>query len=274
MLRFFGIPLFLCLAPLWGAAQGDDKPTLISLDYCADQFVLGLADDAQILALSPDAESDFSYYREKAAGFVKVRMSAEDILAYAPDKVVRYYGGSSRDLDFFKRFGIEVVQINGDADGDWQTDFEDLRAATLAVGEAIGQTGRAEALVRRLSVDHSGQAREVIYFTPGGAVAGSGTMVGAIIEAAGLENGAGTAGWSILSLEELFFAPPEFALTAFFDFQAEKTSHWSAGGHPLMDRILANADTLALREDRVSCPSWLAGDEAADLSRQIKEAAK
>lgn len=31
-------------------------PTIVSLDYCADQFVLALADREQILALSKDAE--------------------------------------------------------------------------------------------------------------------------------------------------------------------------------------------------------------------------
>ena len=51
------------------AGEDVDHPQrIVSLDYCADQYVLKLADEEQILAISPDAVKDFSYMREAAAG--------------------------------------------------------------------------------------------------------------------------------------------------------------------------------------------------------------
>ena len=52
---------------------------IVSLDYCADQFVLGLAERRRILAVSPDADADFSYMRASAEGLRTVRPRAEDV---------------------------------------------------------------------------------------------------------------------------------------------------------------------------------------------------
>ena len=42
------------------AERGADAPRwIVSLDYCADQYVLKFADREDILALSPDAEKRF-----------------------------------------------------------------------------------------------------------------------------------------------------------------------------------------------------------------------
>ena len=64
-----GLAAFFLMV-LAGFAQAEPtRPTLVSLDYCADQFVLALADREQILAVSKDAERRFSHLREKAAAF-------------------------------------------------------------------------------------------------------------------------------------------------------------------------------------------------------------
>ena len=41
---------------------------IVSLDFCADQYVLKLADRESILAVSRDATKDFSFMREEALG--------------------------------------------------------------------------------------------------------------------------------------------------------------------------------------------------------------
>ena len=53
---------------------------IVSLDYCADQYVLGLVERSRILALSPDAGEDFSYLRAEAEGIPAIRPRAEDVL--------------------------------------------------------------------------------------------------------------------------------------------------------------------------------------------------
>ena len=84
---------------------------IVSLDFCADQYVLKLADREQILAVSPDAVREFSYIRETAQGLPTVRSVAEDVLILKPDLVVRSYGGGPKAGDFFERAGIPVLQV-------------------------------------------------------------------------------------------------------------------------------------------------------------------
>jgi iron complex transport system substrate-binding protein len=126
--------LYLWLA---GFAEAEPaRPTVISLDYCADQYVLALADRSQILALSKDSERAFSHLREKAAGIPKVRAAAEDVIALKPDIVLRSWGGDARALDLYDRLGIRTLELGyaGDIPGTAGL----LRAVAAELGRARG----------------------------------------------------------------------------------------------------------------------------------------
>ena len=85
----------LCAAISLPALAGPDRPSLVSLDYCADQFVLALADHDQIIGLSPDADAAHSFLREKAKGLPKTSASTEEVLQQKPDLVLRTWRGGS-----------------------------------------------------------------------------------------------------------------------------------------------------------------------------------
>ena len=94
--------LAACGQGLEPTASPSDRPMrIVSLDFCSDQYVLKLADRAQILALSPDAGREFSFMREAAAGLPTVRPVAEDVLILQPDLVIRSYGGGPKAGVFF-----------------------------------------------------------------------------------------------------------------------------------------------------------------------------
>ena len=94
------------------AVLADTVPTrVVSLDYCADQFVLKMLPRTRILAVSPDAGKHFSYMRASAGGIRTVRPVAEDVLTIEPDLIVRSYGGGTYAAMFFERAGIPVLQI-------------------------------------------------------------------------------------------------------------------------------------------------------------------
>ena len=85
-------------------AQGLDvteaaKPPLriVSLDMCADQYVLGLVARPQIAALSRSAMAPESYFRNRAKGIRLVNAEAEAILSLHPDLVIRTWGGDARN---------------------------------------------------------------------------------------------------------------------------------------------------------------------------------
>ena len=257
--------LFLLVAAPVAAAD-EVRPTVVSLDYCADQFVLGLADREQVRALSKDAERPFSFLRERAAGLPRVRALAEDVIALQPDIVVRSWGGDARALKFYERVGIRTVQIG------YASDMDGAARVTREVAAALGQTDRGEALVAAMPHAAPPTGRTALYVTPGGVSAGKGTMVDAIMHRAGLENAATGTGWYSLPLETLVMQPPGLALTAFFGFDDYAFDQWSVSRHPALAYALKDADQVAMTESRLTCPAWFVADEAHDVAAALDAA--
>jgi iron complex transport system substrate-binding protein len=237
----------------------------VSLDYCADQYVLELLPRDHILALSPDAEADFSYHRERAAGLDKVRPVAEDVIALEPGMVVRYYGGGPQALPFFERAGIPVVQVP------YANDLDGVRAATRTVARELGVRDEGEALVTTLdtrlaNVEPARPARRALYVTSGGATAGPGTLIHEVLLAAGLENFETEPGWHVVPLERLAYDGPDLVVASFFDGSAESTAYWSAMRHPVARRQLEGSRTLLLPGSWTACGAWFVLDAVEALA--------
>lgn len=246
------------------ASPNPARPTLVSLDYCADQFVLALADRDQIFALSKDSGRKFSHLRDMAAGIPKVRAAAEDVVALRPDIVVRSWGGDVRALSLYERFGIRTVQIG------YAEDVEGTAGLLRAVAAEIGAEARAEEILARRPPPAQPTGRRALYVTPGGVSAGQGTMIEAIMTRAGLENANTGFGWTSLPLESLALDPPALMLTAFFGFDDDATDRWSVSHHPVMRRLMAGAEVIPMDESRISCGAWFVAEEAADIAAALE----
>ena len=149
---------------------------IVSLDFCADQYVLKLADEAQILAISPDAVRDFSFMRDEAIGVPTVRPIAEDVLILKPDLVVRSYGGGPNAAAFFERAGIPVLQV-GWASSIHGEDMSAIPTITQQVADGLGQSERGAALVaeyheRLNTIKATATGKSTLYMTPAGVTSG------------------------------------------------------------------------------------------------------
>ena len=102
--------------------------------------------------------------------------------------------------------GLTVVQID-EADA-----FPGIRANIRKVAAALDEPAAGEALIARMDANLArsrgawGGAR-ALYLTPYGFTAGPGTLVGAMLDAAGLTNAAGGQGYSPVPLETLVLNP-------------------------------------------------------------------
>ncbi|MEZ6023735.1 MAG: hypothetical protein R3C16_10075 [Hyphomonadaceae bacterium] len=124
---------------LWRSAAAQPR-RIVSLDYCADQFVLALAERDQIAAPVSGARRDDSYYRDRADGVRQTRGSLEEVLALNPDLVVRNWGGPWNAQEIYARFGVPVLQV-GDA-----PDFPAARDDLMAP-RAIGNVEQGRAIL-------------------------------------------------------------------------------------------------------------------------------
>ena len=240
-----------------------DALRVLSLDQCADQYVLALGEGHE-LALSPRADDPDSWLGAEAAGHRRLRPTLESVVAYAPDVVVRYWGGEPRLLARLEARGVEVVTIE-DA-----TDFDGVRSAIREVALGLGVPGRGEALVARMDAtlaraapEPTAPERSALYLTAGGFTAGRGTLVDAILGAAGFANAAARPFFAPVSVERIALFPPARFVLGFFD---QVRGDWRGPGrHPVVRRAAHGKVAAHLPAAALTCPAWFAADAAAML---------
>lgn len=236
------------------APQGGPR-RVVSLDYCADQFVLELLPREAIRALSPDAGSAFSFWRARAAGLPTVRPVAEDVLALRPGVIVRSYGGGPKAAAFFEQAGVPVVQIG------FAGSIDEVKAGLQRVAAALGVAQRAQARIRELErrlarIERPERPPQALYLTPAGVTSGRGTLVDDILQAAGFENYQTRPGWHPLPLERLVYEDPDRVAAAFFGLPTNHADRWSATRHPVAQRTVRKRPVTMLEGAWTACGGW------------------
>ncbi|MEL7489889.1 MAG: ABC transporter substrate-binding protein [Pseudomonadota bacterium] len=234
--------------------QENSAPRVVSLDYCADQYVLKFVDRSQIAALSPDAEASFSYMRREAHGLPKVRPRAEDILILKPDIVVRSYGGGPTISRFLDRVGVKVVQIG------YASDLSSVETIILETAAQLDATKEGERTVQRmkdrLAALPEKPARKTLYMTSKGAAAGTRTLIDDLMTQAGLENFDRRAGWGVLPLERLAYEKPDLVATAYFETSDLVSDIWTPSRHPVAKRTLRDTPRVDIAGALTACSGW------------------
>ena len=255
------------------AAENNDSSNpirVVSLDYCADQFLLKLADPEQILALSPDAGASFSYLRDEAQDSPTVRPRAEELIALTPDLAIRSYGGGPRIASFLAAAGVQTHQLPwvNAIDGD---DANSVPGVIRGVAQAIGQEERGETLIaeyraRLAALPGRSGATTALYMTAGGATTGEGSLIHEMINAAGLSNFETRRGWHPLPLESLAYDQPDVAASAFFAGRNDHVMAWSSARHPIARDLRALPASVALDGASTACGGWFIADAMEALS--------
>lgn len=267
--RLLMVAALCALYPTVVPAQEQVPTRIVSLDYCADQFVLKLADRDRILAVSPNATADFSFMAEAAAGVATIRPVAEDILLAEPDLVVRSYGGGPQAKAFLERLGVPVLEVG------FPRSVEDVKAVVLEMSQGLGVPERGRAVVQTMEARLAAlaaaqpdvtQIREALYMTPSGVTSGPGSLVHAILEAAGLANFQQQPGWRSLPLERLAYEQPDVIAAAFFEALTNHPNAWSPMRHPVARTQMSEQPTVALRGAWTACGGWFLVEAVAALA--------
>lgn len=245
-----------------GAAEA--RPLrVLSLDQCADQYVLALRPDAE-LALSPRADDADAWLRDAAKGRARIRPTLEAAVTFQPDVVVRYWGGEPRLLARLEARGTPTALI---AD---TSDFNGIRANIRTVAKALDAEARGEALIGRMNARLAQAAPKTaarptaLYLTPGGFTAGKETLVDAIFDAAGFRNAADKPYFNPVSVERIALFPPVRFVLGFFD---QARGDWRGPGrHPVVRKAAEGKVAARLPAATLTCPAWFAADAAAMLA--------
>ena len=241
-------------------------PRVFSLDQCADQYVLALSDRAAIVGLSKRADDADAYLRAEAPGLPQRRATLEAVLAARPQVVVRYWGGSPTLLRALERRGIKVVTI-GEA-----SDFAGVRTSVRDVAAALDAEPEGEALIGRMdaklaAAKDAWRDAPALYMSSGGATTGPGTMMDAMLRAAGLSNVTRAPGYTMLRLEQVARMRPTALVLGFFDAMTNALQHWGMGRHRILQGLMRDRAIAALPASVLTCPAWFAADGAETLAR-------
>lgn len=259
----------MALSAVLAAAAGGARAEpvrVVSLDQCADQYVLRLAPRASIVGVSHRADDPDSRLRDAALGLPRLRATYEGVLSARPTHVVRYWGGDPKLLRALEARGVRVLTVEDAAD------LEGVRRNVRRISEGLGAPASARAAAevsagmdRELAAAGGAWGgRSALYLTPGGFTAGPGTLVDAVLRAAGLRNLAGAGAFAPVPLERMILEPPSLLVLGFFD--GLQRGRWSPGRLFAGRRFVRSRTAASLRGELLGCPAWFAAEAAADLA--------
>jgi len=242
------------LALIGSAAAG---PRIASLNLCADQYVLALADPDQILSLSPDAHDPvLSYAAQDAKAYPITNGSAEAIAALGPDIVFANPYGRDGTKSLLRGLGMTVIEL------EVAQDFAAIKRQTRIIAEALEQTKRGEALIaameRELDALPKPDDRPVmVNLQRRGFIAGQGTLIDAVMAHAGFDNLATRlfgSGVRQVSLEAVIFHEPDYLL---FNQAKTQAEDWGTMllKHPALDRLFPQDRRIVLESRYTVCGS-------------------
>jgi iron complex transport system substrate-binding protein len=215
------------------AAGALDLPKVVSVNVCTDQYVMLLADPAQVLSLTVLAdEPQSSVYATKAGAFAKNNGRAESIAMEQPDIVVASQYSDPALINMLSEIDIEVVQFP------IITALADIPVQLRAFGAVLGR----EAVAEEIAVAVEAQLRALpelddtaplaAFFFPNGYALGTGTLSHDILTKGGARNLSevlGMQGGGRLSLEQLILHQPDLLISApsysGFSRSEEMTTH-------------------------------------------------
>ena len=241
----------------------------VSIDFCADQYLLGLAERSDIQAVSYEATGPQSYFADRALGIKTVKGLTEEILLMHPSLVLRTWRGGPRAKDIMDRAG--VVSFKPPYALDIAANIQSFEVVGAQIGKAAAAKAYVQTRLAKLA-DLRTLPRsnlKAVYMTPSGFTAGTGTFVDEIIKLAGFETVAKEADihyWAPLPLEKMVLSPPDFVIATFFGDPDVLVSHWSSSRHGIYKRLMGDLPVIHVPSRYLSC-SGLFAVEAAEFIR-------
>ncbi|MEM1138961.1 MAG: ABC transporter substrate-binding protein [Pseudomonadota bacterium] len=257
----------------WGADRGAaDRPQkIVSLNLCADQYLIALADRSQIAGLSHFARDPaLSFTARTAADWPVTKGRAEDLVELEPDLIITSGIRRPAIRAFLETRNVDVVEISP------ARSLDEIRAQTRLIGKAIGQQSKAEALIHdmvaRLGSHPAPNGLRAVHYQPRGFLSGQDTLVSEVMSWAGLKNASGEAGVARiarLSVESLILLEPDILITNARSAEAKDRGS-ELLRHPALRALFPDERWLRLPDPLLICggPSFPHAVEA--LRRQLK----
>ena len=183
--------------PAWGQTP---PARVVSINVCADQYLLALADPDQIVALSPfAADEDLAFFADRVGDVPLTSGHAEAVMALDPDLVIAGTFTKRATRSLLRRLGFPVLEVAP------ARSWDDVRDQTRMVAEVLGHPERAEPWIEALDlalqaadgaldVEESADRLRALHYQRRGYATGTDTLMDELLRAGGLDNAAAEAG--------------------------------------------------------------------------------
>jgi iron complex transport system substrate-binding protein len=276
--RILAIVAFL-LPGVAGAAPAVPR-RVVSINLCADELLLALADPGQIASLSVYAtDPDLSTIVAEAAAFPHHAASAESVVALAPDLVLagRFTKRDTRDM--LTRLGYRLELL------DAPRSIADSEKQIGRVAALLGHPDRGAALIADIETARARAAAAApsvkstaANYQRRGYVAGSDTLMSELLGIAGFADAGGklagrTGGF--VPLEKVVASPPDYIVVASADLAAHDEGS-ALLAHPALMSLYPESRRIVLPPKLTVCggPTLpLALDRVASEAHRVLAAA-
>lgn len=276
MKRFFLLGLALLLSVVstgsYANATPDKKPQRIaSLSLCTDQVLLMLVDPSRIATINYQAANPKASYMAKAVGNIPLNHgAAEEIISYKPDLVISTRFGSPDAIRILKALGyrVQVMPL--------PTDVAGIHQMLLQVGEWLGETEKAKALITQMDKkiqdakqrNHNKYSPRTMIYSPNGYTIGSDTLENDILTQAGYRNLAAEMGFQRfqqISLEQLITAQPDRIIIDNYAYNPNSLAY-SYINHPVVRQMIPEQNRMYVPSQLRDCAGPQVADEIAWLA--------
>jgi iron complex transport system substrate-binding protein len=195
-------------------AAAEPARSIVSLNLCTDQLALDLAPSGSIKGLSPYSQDKTrSPLATEAAAIPILSGTAEEAMVIRPDLVVVGLHDRQATQLMLRRQGLRLEAF------DIVRGVDEAKEQIARMGRLVGGEAKAaarvadiDAAVARLKAAAAGRRLRVLPYARRGWVEGGGTLLSALLDAAGLANVAGEAGLTaggFLGLEAIVRLRPD-----------------------------------------------------------------
>ncbi|HWU94233.1 MAG TPA: ABC transporter substrate-binding protein [Sphingomonas sp.] len=271
--RLLVLPLLaLGGAALWASTPASAPPTgkpkrIVSLNLCADQLVLALADRDQIAGVTRNAtDTEMSGEAAKARGLPVLKNSAEQILAIDPDLIVGMPASRSAPMRALKGHQYNLLDL------ETANTVDEIYVSIRQTALAVGHPERGEALVARMQaalarIGKPGGGKVAAYYQRRGFMTGTGTLIDDLMQRMGLVNLAAKLDkppLSQLSLEEMVAAHPDYLIV---ESATDKVA--DQGTEMLHHPAIADIPRISIPQAWTVCGSPAYAEAAQGMATQL-----
>ena len=279
MIACVGLFISPCLT---NAADAETRPQrIVSMNLCTDELLMRIVDPSRIASITYLSQQTINAPLGLGGITSKLKVNhglAEEVLLQEPDLILAGRYSATTAVSLLRRLGYKIITF------DPELTLDDMRANIRKLGEAVGESARAEQVIadfdaRLAQLQAQLPSDEKPVFADIGVnnyIAGENTLYTHIVNAAGyrtLGQALGFDGFRYVSLEQILSVEPAL-MSAATPWTNPPSMSTLALGHPALRNRMKAIPQVAIPERYTTCgaPSALGAVEILVKARMAAEA--